>query len=98
MIHTVRMPLTKTVALILLEVAPPEETHSLALPEFGGFGGQGGFGADINFEDIFSAFGGGQARRGQRGQRSPFQERGFGGRQHRGSDKHFVHGCCEGAQ
>lgn len=40
----------------------------------GGFGGaQGGFGADINFEDLFSAFGGG-ARRG-RGQRSsPFAE------------------------
>ncbi len=44
---------------------------------FGGFGGgqaQGGFGADFNFEDLFSAFGGaGGARRGRRGA-SPFQE------------------------
>ncbi|WPG99552.1 Hypothetical protein R9X50_00236900 [Acrodontium crateriforme] len=44
---------------------------------FGGFGGgAGGFGgADFNFEDLFSAFGGGSARRG-RGPRggSPFQE------------------------
>ena len=42
---------------------------------FGGFGGgaQGGFGADFNFEDLFSAFGGGGARRGRRGG-APFQE------------------------
>ncbi|KAH0086364.1 hypothetical protein KCU96_g9894, partial [Aureobasidium melanogenum] len=47
---------------------------------FGGFGGFGGGGAggaqgfgDINFEDLFSAFGGGSARRG-RGRASPFQE------------------------
>ena len=39
---------------------------------FAGFG-QGGFGADINFEDLFSAFGGTGARRGRRGS-SPFQE------------------------
>lgn len=40
---------------------------------FGGFGAgaQGGFQGDINFDDIFSAFGG--ARRGRRGA-SPFQE------------------------
>lgn len=37
---------------------------------FGGFGG--GFGADINFEDLFGAFTGG-GRRG-RGRNSPFQE------------------------
>lgn len=44
---------------------------------FGGFGGgaAGGFGADFNFEDLFSAFGGGNARRGRGGARgSPFQE------------------------
>lgn len=43
---------------------------------FGGFGGgaQGGFGADFNFEDLFSAFGGGQARRGRGGRQAPFQE------------------------
>ncbi|KAK3697971.1 mdj1 protein precursor [Vermiconidia calcicola] len=44
---------------------------------FGGFGGAGGaqgFGADFNFEDLFSAFAGqGGARRGRRGA-SPFQE------------------------
>lgn len=45
---------------------------------FGGFGGAtggaGGFGAEFNFEDLFSAFGGaGGARRGRRGA-SPFQE------------------------
>ena len=40
---------------------------------FGGFGGGGGFGADFNFEDLFSAFGAGGARRG-RGRGSPFQE------------------------
>ncbi|EME44018.1 hypothetical protein DOTSEDRAFT_71729 [Dothistroma septosporum NZE10] len=36
---------------------------------FGGFGGgaQGGFGAEFNFEDLFSAFGGGGARRGRGG-------------------------------
>lgn len=39
----------------------------------GGFGGAGGFGADFNFEDLFSAFGGGGGRRG-RGRASPFQE------------------------
>nr|OQO20722.1 hypothetical protein B0A51_11234 [Rachicladosporium sp. CCFEE 5018] len=45
---------------------------------FGGFGGQtragtgGGFGADINFEDLFNAFGGTGARRGRGG--GPFQE------------------------
>lgn len=44
---------------------------------FGGFGGAagGGFGADFNFEDLFSAFGGGSgARRGRGGRGSPFQE------------------------
>ncbi|KKK16951.1 hypothetical protein AOCH_004981 [Aspergillus ochraceoroseus] len=42
---------------------------------FHGFGGgfPGGFGADINFEDLFGAFAGG-ARRAGRGKRSPFQE------------------------
>lgn len=42
---------------------------------FAGFGGgaQGGFGAEFNFEDLFSAFGGGGARRG-RSRGSPFQE------------------------
>ncbi|KAF2484955.1 hypothetical protein BDY17DRAFT_292649 [Neohortaea acidophila] len=41
---------------------------------FGGFGGAaGGFGADFNFEDLFSAFGGTGARRGRRGG-GPFQE------------------------
>ncbi|KAI5198212.1 hypothetical protein E4T38_07588, partial [Aureobasidium subglaciale] len=44
---------------------------------FGGFGGASGGGAqgfgDINFEDLFSAFGGGSARRG-RARPSPFQE------------------------
>ncbi|GAB7364803.1 hypothetical protein MBLNU230_g5599t1 [Neophaeotheca triangularis] len=42
----------------------------------GGFGGSQGFGADFNFEDLFSAFGGGSARRGRggRGGGSPFQE------------------------
>lgn len=43
---------------------------------FGGFGGSagGGFGADFNFEDLFSAFGGGSARRGRGGRQAPFQE------------------------
>ncbi|KAF2835256.1 BRO1-domain-containing protein [Patellaria atrata CBS 101060] len=43
---------------------------------FGGFGGgaQGGFGAEFNFEDIFSAFTGGQSRRGRRGDQSGFQQ------------------------
>lgn len=45
---------------------------------FGGFGaGAGGFGAEFNFEDLFSAFGGGNARRGRGAGRnggSPFQE------------------------
>ncbi|KAL1302050.1 hypothetical protein AAFC00_002495 [Neodothiora populina] len=43
---------------------------------FGGFGGAagGGFGADFNFEDLFSAFGGGNARRGRGGRQNPFQE------------------------
>ncbi|KAK3066271.1 mdj1 protein precursor, partial [Teratosphaeriaceae sp. CCFEE 6253] len=44
---------------------------------FGGFGGQarGGFGADFNFDDLFSAFGGGGARRGRGGAQAgyPFQ-------------------------
>ena len=42
---------------------------------FRGFGGNasGGFGAEFNFEDIFSAFGGGNSRRG-RGGGAPFQE------------------------
>lgn len=45
-------------------------------PFGGGFGGgaQGGFGADFNFEDLFSAFGGGGARRGRGGRQAPFQE------------------------
>jgi len=40
-----------------------------------GFGGgaAGGFGEDFNFDDLFNAFGGGQARRG-RGKGQPFQE------------------------
>ncbi|KAK5019576.1 chaperone dnaJ [Cryomyces antarcticus] len=41
---------------------------------FGGFGGQGGFGAEFNFEDLFGAFGGGGARRGRGSRSSPFQE------------------------
>lgn len=47
---------------------------------FGGFGGgSGGFGggfssADINIDDIFSAFAGGGGRRGARGRGSPFQQ------------------------
>lgn len=44
---------------------------------FGGFGGAaggGGFGAEFNFEDLFSAFGGGGARRGRASRGSPFQE------------------------
>lgn len=40
---------------------------------FGGFGGQGGFASDFSFDDLFNAFGGGQARRG-RGRGSPFQD------------------------
>lgn len=39
---------------------------------FGGFSA-GGFGADINFEDLFGNFGGG-ARRGRGSRQSPFQE------------------------
>lgn len=41
----------------------------------GGFGGfsSGGFGADINFEDLFGAFTGG-GRRGRGSRQSPFQE------------------------
>ena len=39
---------------------------------FGGFGA-GGFSADFNFEDLFSAFGGG-GRRGRGSRQSPFQE------------------------
>ena len=41
----------------------------------GGFGGfsSGGFGADINFEDLFGAFTGGN-RRGRGSRQSPFQE------------------------
>ncbi|OCK83046.1 hypothetical protein K432DRAFT_323073 [Lepidopterella palustris CBS 459.81] len=43
---------------------------------FGGFGGaQGGFNADFNFEDLFSAFGGAQgSRRGRKSRSSPFEE------------------------
>lgn len=43
---------------------------------FGGFGGaQGGFGADFNFEDLFSAFGGGRRPgRGGGGRQQPFAE------------------------
>ena len=40
---------------------------------FAGFGGAGGFGAEFNFEDLFSAFGGTGARRGRQGG-GPFQE------------------------
>ncbi|KAH7120776.1 hypothetical protein B0J11DRAFT_581551 [Dendryphion nanum] len=48
---------------------------------FGGFGGgqspfgggAGGFAGEVNFEDLFSAFGGG-ARRGRSSRRSPFEE------------------------
>lgn len=40
-------------------------------PFGGGFSSSGGFGADFNFEDLFSAFGGGN-KRGRRG--SPFTE------------------------
>lgn len=40
---------------------------------FGGFGGQGGFSGDINFEDLFGAFGS-NARRGRGSRQSPFQE------------------------
>lgn len=39
-----------------------------------GFGGGGFGGADFNFEDLFSAFGGGGARRGRSSRGSPFQE------------------------
>ncbi|EON97598.1 putative chaperone protein dnaj protein [Phaeoacremonium minimum UCRPA7] len=46
---------------------------------FAGFGGQGGFGANFNFEDLFSAFAGGQGGNpfgggGRRGARNPFQQ------------------------
>ncbi|KAF2197529.1 hypothetical protein GQ43DRAFT_444172 [Delitschia confertaspora ATCC 74209] len=46
---------------------------------FGGFGaGQGGFGGgfsqDINFEDLFNAFGGGGRTGGRRSRRSPFEQ------------------------
>ncbi|KAI0117099.1 hypothetical protein F4814DRAFT_415227 [Daldinia grandis] len=45
---------------------------------FTGFGGQGGFGADINFDDIFSAFTGGRGgpfgAGGRSGGRNPFAE------------------------
>ncbi|KAJ9149033.1 hypothetical protein NKR23_g4533 [Pleurostoma richardsiae] len=42
---------------------------------FSGFGGQGGFGANFNFEDLFSAFAGGQGGFGaRRGTRNPFQQ------------------------
>lgn len=40
---------------------------------FHGFEGGGGFGADINFEDLFGAFTGG-GRRGRGSRQSPFQE------------------------
>ncbi|CAK7229816.1 mdj1 protein precursor [Sporothrix bragantina] len=44
---------------------------------FGGGGGQGGFGANFNFEDLFQAFAGGQAggrRAGANAGRNPFQQ------------------------
>ncbi|CAK7566287.1 MAG: mdj1 protein precursor [Sporothrix epigloea] len=44
---------------------------------FGGGGGQGGFGANFNFEDLFQAFAGGQAggrRAGAQSGRNPFQQ------------------------
>lgn len=43
---------------------------------FGGFGGggHGGFASEFSFDDLFNAFGGGQARRGRGGRGSPFQE------------------------
>lgn len=44
-------------------------------PFAGGFGqGGGGFGAEFNFEDLFSAFGGANARRGRAQRGAPFQE------------------------
>nr|XP_036588283.1 mitochondrial chaperone DnaJ [Colletotrichum truncatum]KAF6799656.1 mitochondrial chaperone DnaJ [Colletotrichum truncatum] len=44
-------------------------------PFGGGFGGQGGFGGGFNFDDIFSAFTGGQGSPfGRRGGRNPFQQ------------------------
>ncbi|KAF9881947.1 mitochondrial chaperone [Colletotrichum karsti] len=44
-------------------------------PFGGGFGGQGGFGGGFNFDDIFSAFTGGQGSPfGRRGARNPFQQ------------------------
>jgi molecular chaperone DnaJ len=44
-------------------------------PFAGGFGAGGfGGGAEFNFEDLFSAFGGTGARRGRRGGPSPFQQ------------------------
>ncbi|CAI4210593.1 unnamed protein product [Parascedosporium putredinis] len=42
---------------------------------FAGFGGQGGFGGGFNFDDLFSAFGGGRAGPLEgRGARNPFQQ------------------------
>lgn len=43
---------------------------------FAGFGGQGGFGGGFNFDDLFSAFGGGRAGPfgGGRAGRNPFQQ------------------------
>ena len=57
--------------------APGGDPFGGAGNPFTGFGGQGGFGAGFNFEDIFSAFTGGQqgpfgGRRGSRG--GPFQQ------------------------
>jgi molecular chaperone DnaJ len=67
-------------------------------PFGGGFGGArggaaGGFGADFNFEDLFNAFGGGGAWKDWW---EPVPGRGYGWREHRGADEHFVHGRRQG--
>ncbi|KAH8889681.1 hypothetical protein GQ53DRAFT_722560 [Thozetella sp. PMI_491] len=55
--------------------APGGDPFGGAGNPFSGFGGQGGFGANINFEDLFSAFTGQQSPFGGRGGRqSPFGE------------------------
>ncbi|KAK5998645.1 DnaJ-like protein [Cladobotryum mycophilum] len=56
--------------------APGGDPFAGAGHPFGGFGGQGGFGGGINFEDLFSAFTGQQGfGGGQRSRRSnPFQQ------------------------